>query len=101
MKAEITRQKARALQVERQLEADIINPEDANRRMAEEQARGDAATIIETGRAEAEALKRLIEEYRKAGPSAAPEAGGYMRVWRRSERGVWQVALELHTMPRR
>ncbi len=38
---------------------------------------------------------------RKAGPSAAPEAGGYMRVWRRSERGVWQVALELHTMPRR
>ena len=37
---------------------------------------------------------------RKAGPSAAPEAGGYMRVWRRSERGVWQVALELHTMPR-
>ncbi len=70
VKAEITRQKARALQVERQLEADIINPEDANRRMAEEQARGEAATIIETGRAEAEALKRLIEEYRKAGPSA-------------------------------
>ncbi|MFO0755610.1 MAG: SPFH domain-containing protein [Byssovorax sp.] len=70
VKAEITRQKARALQVERQLEADIINPEDANRRMAEEQARGEAATIIETGRAEAEALKRLIEEYKKAGPSA-------------------------------
>ena len=38
---------------------------------------------------------------RKAGPSAAPEAGGYLRVWRRSERGVWQVALELHAMPRR
>lgn len=36
---------------------------------------------------------------RKPGPSAAAEAGGYMRVWRRSERGVWQVALELHAMP--
>lgn len=70
VKAEITRQKARALQVERQLEADIITPEDANRRMAEEQARGEAAAIVETGRAEAEALKRLIEEYRKAGGDA-------------------------------
>lgn len=37
---------------------------------------------------------------RKPGPSAAVQAGGYLRVWRRSERGVWQVALELHTMPR-
>ena len=36
---------------------------------------------------------------RKAGPSAAVSVGGYLRVWRRSERGVWQVALELHTMP--
>lgn len=70
VKAEITRQKARALQVERQLDADVIQPQDAQRRMTEEQARGDAATIIETGRAEAEALKRLIEEYRKAGPNA-------------------------------
>ena len=70
VKAEITRQKARALQVERQLEADVINPQDAQRRMMEEQARGEAATIIETGRAEAEALKRLIEEYRKAGSNA-------------------------------
>lgn len=70
VKAEITRQKARALQVERQLDADVIQPQDAQRRMTEEQARGDAATIIETGRAEADALKRLIEEYRKAGPNA-------------------------------
>lgn len=37
---------------------------------------------------------------RKAGPSAAEQVGGYLRVWRRSERGVWQVALELHAMPR-
>ena len=38
---------------------------------------------------------------RKAGPSAPLEAGGYLRVWRRSPRGVWQVALELHAMPPR
>ena len=36
---------------------------------------------------------------RKAGPSAPAQAGGYLRVWRRSARGVWQVALELHTVP--
>jgi ketosteroid isomerase-like protein len=36
---------------------------------------------------------------RKAGPTATAEVGGYLRVWRRSERGVWQVALELHAMP--
>lgn len=37
----------------------------------------------------------------KAGPSATPQPGGYLRVWRRSERGVWQVALELHAVPPR
>jgi flotillin len=70
VKAEITRQKARALQVERQLQADVINPFDAERRSMEEQARGHAARIIEIGKAEAESLKRLVEEYRKAGPNA-------------------------------
>jgi len=38
---------------------------------------------------------------RKSGPSAPVEAGGYLRVWRRSARGVWLVALELHVMPPR
>jgi flotillin len=70
VKAEITRQKARALQVERQLDADIIQPHDASRRSMEEAARGDAARIIEIGKAEAEALKRLVEEFKKAGPKA-------------------------------
>jgi flotillin len=70
VKAEINRQKARALQVERQLMADVIQPHDADRRKVEEQARGDAAKIIETGKAEAEALRRLIEEIRKVGPGA-------------------------------
>ena len=69
-RAEISRQTARALQVERQLVADVIQPADADRRNLEEQARGDAAKIIELGRAEAEALKLLVAEFRKAGPNA-------------------------------
>jgi flotillin len=69
-KAEITRQKARALQVERQLLADVIQPQDAATRSAEEAARGKAATIVENGKAEAEALRRLVEEYKKAGGRA-------------------------------
>lgn len=70
VKAEINRQKARALQVERQLLADVIQPHDAERRNLEEQARGEAARIVELGKAEAEALHRIVEEIRKAGPGA-------------------------------
>lgn len=70
VKAEIERQKARALQVERQLEADVIAPFEAERRSLEEQARGQAAKIVEMGKAEAEALRRLVEEYKRAGGNA-------------------------------
>jgi flotillin len=70
VKAEIERQKARALQVERQLEADVIAPYEADRRSLEEQARGQAAKIVEMGKAEAEALRRLVEEYKRAGINA-------------------------------
>jgi len=69
-KAEITRQKARALQVERQLLADVIQPQDAATRSLEEAARGRAAAIIENGKAEAEALRKLVGEYKKAGARA-------------------------------
>src|SRR5262249_18718894 len=57
-------------QVERQLEADVIAPYDADRRSLEEQARGQAAKIVEMGKAEAEALRRLVEEYKRAGANA-------------------------------
>jgi flotillin len=70
VKAEIMRQKARALQVERQLEADVIQPCDAERQKMEEDARGAAARIIEGGKAEATALRALVEELQKAGPRA-------------------------------
>jgi flotillin len=46
VKAEINRQKARALQVERQLQADVIQPHDAERRNLEEQARGEASLLL-------------------------------------------------------
>lgn len=70
VKAEIERQTARALQVERRLDADVLQPCDAQRRSLEEAARGSAATIIENGRAEAGALKCLVEEYKRAGSNA-------------------------------
>ena len=38
---------------------------------------------------------------RKLAPDAPVVRGGYLRVWRRSEADVWQVALELHAMPPR
>lgn len=70
VKAEMERQKARALQVERQLEADVVQPEEAERQKMEESARGDAARIVEAGKAQAEALALLAKEYLKIGPAA-------------------------------
>lgn len=70
VRADIQRQLARAPQVQRQLEADIVQPALAAQRAAEEQARGDAAQIIERGRAEAESLKKLVEAYRQGGRGA-------------------------------
>ena len=69
-KAEADRQRARALQVERQLDAEVVQPAEAQRKAAEEQARGHAARILEQGRAQAEALKAMVEQYKKAGASA-------------------------------
>lgn len=68
--AEIERQKARALQVKRRLDADVVQVAEADRRAAEEQARGAAARVIERGRAEAEALKNVFEAYTVAGEGA-------------------------------
>ncbi len=68
--AEIERQKARAPQVKRQLEADVVQPAEAERRAREEQARGNAATIVERGKAEAEALRSVVEAFRKSGSTA-------------------------------
>jgi flotillin len=68
--AEIGRQKARLLQVKRQLEADVVRPAEADRQAREEAARGAAAVVIERGRAEAAALKSVFQAFAEAGPGA-------------------------------
>ena len=67
---DIKRQGERALQVERQLDADVVQPWTAECAKMEQEARAQAASIIERGRAEADALGRLMTEYRAAGESA-------------------------------
>jgi flotillin len=67
---DILRQTERAKQVERQLDADVVQPCVAEKRKLEAEARAAASRIIERGRAEAAALRKLIEEYRAAGPAA-------------------------------
>ena len=69
-KAEIDRQRARVLQVKRRLEAEVVAPAEADCKAAEERARGDASRIVEQGKAQAGALRAMVEEYRKAGPAA-------------------------------
>ena len=68
--AEIERQKARALQEQRRLDADVVQPAIARQRAAEEAAKGDAATTIERGRAEATALRQVVEAYRTGGAAS-------------------------------
>ena len=70
VRAEIKRQQARAIQVQRRLEADVVQPADAARLKMEEDAAGDAASIVERGKAEAMALRSLVESYRKGGTAA-------------------------------
>jgi flotillin len=70
VKAEIDRQKARALQEKRRLDADVVQPAIARQRAAEEAAKGDAASTVERGKAEAGALKQLVEAYRQGGASS-------------------------------
>ena len=68
--AEIERQKARALQVKRKLDADVVQVAEASRRAMEEEARGQAAMLVERGKAEAEALKHVFEAFAMAGEGA-------------------------------
>jgi flotillin len=70
VKAEILRQRARAPQEKRRLEADVVEPALARQRAAEQHARGEAATTIERGRAEAQSLAALVEAHSRGGSSA-------------------------------
>ncbi|ACY13044.1 flotillin family protein [Haliangium ochraceum] len=69
-RAEVEVQQARMEQVRLQLEADYVKPAEANRQQLIAQARGESATIIERGKATAEALRRVSATWREAGDSA-------------------------------
>jgi flotillin len=65
--AEIDMQKARIEQTKLRLQADVIEPADAGRKRAEQEAKAAAATIVEQGRATAQVLSNLAATYTASG----------------------------------
>ena len=65
--AEVGTQEARIEQVRLQLEADVLQPAEAARREAEEHAKGDAAKIVEQGKATAQVLTDIAGRYNTSG----------------------------------
>ena len=70
IQADVPVQEERILQVEQQLKADVIAPAEAKCKRAIAQAQGNASTILEEGKAQAEGTKRLAESWVTAGESA-------------------------------
>ncbi|MEM7712783.1 MAG: SPFH domain-containing protein [Cyanobacteria bacterium P01_A01_bin.68] len=68
--AEVAVQKERIKQVEQQLIADVIAPAEAQCERAIAQAKGDAASIIEDGKAQVDGTKKLAESWQNAGSNA-------------------------------
>ena len=68
--AEVAVQHERIKQVEQQLQADVVAPAEAECKRAIAKAKGDAARIVEDGKAQALGTQRLAESWKAAGPSA-------------------------------
>jgi len=68
--AEVAVQTERIKQVEQQLQADVVAPAEAECKRAIAKAKGDAARIVEDGKAQAIGTQRLAESWKAAGPSA-------------------------------
>ena len=68
--AEVAVQNERIKQVKQQLQADVVAPAEAQCKKAIAKAKGDAASIIEDGKAQAEGAKRLAESWKAAGANA-------------------------------
>lgn len=68
--AEVAVQTERIKQVQQQLQADVVAPAEAQCKQAIAKAKGDAASIIEDGKAQAEGTKRLAESWQVAGDNA-------------------------------
>ena len=70
IQADVPVQEERIKQVAQQLKADVIAPAEASCKKAIAQAQGNALTILEAGKAQAEGTKRLAESWVAAGESA-------------------------------
>lgn len=68
--AEVAVQNERIKQVKQQLQADVVAPAEAQCKKAIAKAKGDAASIIEDGKAQAEGTQRLAESWKAAGANA-------------------------------
>ncbi len=68
--AEVAVQKERIKQVEQQLQADVVAPAEAECKRAIAKAKGDAAAIVEPGKAQAEGIRKLAESWKAAGANA-------------------------------
>ena len=68
--AELAVQNERIKQVKQQLQADIVAPAEAQCKKAIAKAKGDAASIIEDGKAQAEGTQRLAQSWKAAGTNA-------------------------------
>ncbi len=68
--AEVAVQNERIKQVEQQLIADVVAPAEAECKRAIASAKGNAASIIEDGKAQAEGTKKLAESWQNAGSNA-------------------------------
>lgn len=69
-RAQVKNWEARAEQVRRKLEADVVAPANAQKQQLEAQAKGGAAKVLAQGRAGADALLKLAESYASAGQGA-------------------------------
>ncbi|MDB4677320.1 SPFH domain-containing protein, partial [Synechococcus sp. AH-551-B05] len=68
--AELPVQEQRIKQVLQQLEADVIAPAESECQTMMAEAKGEAATIIEQGRSQAEGLRDLVESLKRSGSDA-------------------------------
>jgi flotillin len=70
VQAEVGVQTARIKQVQQQLQADVVAPAEARCQQEIAKARGEAATIIEEGKAKAEGTRQLAASWKGAGANA-------------------------------
>lgn len=68
--AELKVQEARVEQVRRRLQADVVAPAQAEMEAAQAKAKGDAARIVEDGKATVAVLQEMIETWKRGGDSA-------------------------------